>query len=357
MRCPTRSELPPTVGKTGWPWTEESEQLPDIAPHGSSSPRVSIVTPSYNQAQFIEETIRSVLLQGYPNLEYMIIDGGSTDGSLDIIRKYERWLAYWVSEPDRGQSHAINKGLRRATGDILGWLNSDDLYACNTLHHVGSAFASSRDLAMCYGDGIIVDECSRYVKTKSMVDYDKESLFRGTSMAQPAVFLHRRIVEELGPISEKLSYGLDAAYFIRVWHRFSSTQMQYLPKVLAYQREWSGAKTMANIWADELLRVFREFFEEYPDEYRGRRNLRKSAYAKAYRRQAIQQAQFGQRLRAQVSSIRAALLYPKLYDGFRQLSLLSLAIWLGEPRAAKVREAWRRIRTKLRGATRYEPTA
>ena len=119
-RCPQLSELPSSPpGKIGWPWTEESSQLPEKMSDGSPWPRISIVTPSYNQGQFIEETIRSVLLQGYPNVEYIIIDGGSTDNSLEIIKKYEPWLAYWVSEPDRGQSHALNKGIQKATGDIF----------------------------------------------------------------------------------------------------------------------------------------------------------------------------------------------------------------------------------------------
>src|SRR5688572_28969334 len=108
MRCPMLSDLPaPPPGKTGWPWTEETFQLPEAMPDGKRWPRISIVTPSYNQGQFIEETIRSVLLQCYPNLEYIVIDGGSTDDSVEIIEKYKSWLTYWVSEPDKGQVDAI----------------------------------------------------------------------------------------------------------------------------------------------------------------------------------------------------------------------------------------------------------
>lgn len=119
----------------------------------SDWPRITIVTPSLNQGQFIEETIRSVLLQGYPNLEYIIIDGGSTDGSVDIIRKYERWLAYWVSEPDNGQAHAINKGFQRATGDIGAYLNSDDYYQPGALAHVARTFlAHSWDVLLGQSD-------------------------------------------------------------------------------------------------------------------------------------------------------------------------------------------------------------
>lgn len=135
MRCPTLAELPPPPpNRTGWPWTEETPLLLETMPDGSPWPRISIVTPSYNQAQFLEETIRSILLQNYPDLEYIIIDGGSRDGSVKVIKKYKPWLAYWISEPDRGQSHAINKGFERCTGDLITFQNSDDIYLPETFH-------------------------------------------------------------------------------------------------------------------------------------------------------------------------------------------------------------------------------
>src|SRR5688572_24844846 len=140
MSSPSLAQMPPPPPeKTGWPWTEESPQLPDTMPNGQPWPKITIVTPSYNQGQFLEETIRSVLLQGYPNLEYIIMDGGSTDGSVDIIRKYEPYIAYWVSTTDRGQSHAINKGFSLATGHLMGWLNSDDVYAPNALMSIAQS--------------------------------------------------------------------------------------------------------------------------------------------------------------------------------------------------------------------------
>ena len=133
------SQLPePPNGKTGWPWTEESLRLPEHRREGDSWPRISVITPSFNQAQFIEETIRSILLQGYPNLEYFIMDGGSTDGSVEIIKKYSPWLSYWISEKDNGQSDAINRGLKMASGDFATWINSDDLLAKNALFEQAS---------------------------------------------------------------------------------------------------------------------------------------------------------------------------------------------------------------------------
>ena len=144
-------DLPrPGPGRSGWPWTEAPPPLPPTTVNGQAWPRITIVTPSFNQAQYLEETIRSVLLQGYPNLEYLVFDGGSTDGSVDILRRYDRFLDAWVSERDKGQSDAINKGLARCTGTIVNWLCSDDVLLPGALFRVGEAFTKSRESTSCW---------------------------------------------------------------------------------------------------------------------------------------------------------------------------------------------------------------
>jgi glycosyltransferase involved in cell wall biosynthesis len=142
MKPCTAFELPaPEANRTGWPWIVDSSPLPETLADGKPWPKISIVTPSFNQAQYIEETIRSILLQGYPHLEYFILDGGSTDGSVEIIKKYEPWLSGWVSQRDGGQSDAINQGFARCTGEIFNWICSDDLLTPGSLRAVAEAFA------------------------------------------------------------------------------------------------------------------------------------------------------------------------------------------------------------------------
>ncbi len=153
MKCPTIQELPPPPeGKTGWPWTEDSQPLPEMQPDGTPWPKISIVTPSYNQGRFIEETIRAVLLQGYPDIEYTIIDGGSQDETVTILTKYEPWLAYWVSEKDKGQADALNKGFGRATGQIFYWINSDDWPEKEVFGRVVQQFLLFQEVDVLYGD-------------------------------------------------------------------------------------------------------------------------------------------------------------------------------------------------------------
>ncbi len=158
MRCPALRELPPPPpGKTGWPWTEASPDLPDMTQDGRPWPRVSIVTPSYNQGLLIEKTIRSVLLQGYPNLEYIIIDGGSTDGTVQVIREYSPWLTYSVSEPHKGQSAVINRGFLHSTADILGWLNSDDHYMPGAIQKIAEASLEDLEAHVFVGLGRVIN--------------------------------------------------------------------------------------------------------------------------------------------------------------------------------------------------------
>jgi glycosyltransferase involved in cell wall biosynthesis len=195
MRCPRLSDLPtPASGRYGWPWTEESSPLPELQKNSQPWPRISIITPSFNQRPFIEETIRSVLLQGYPNLEYIIMDGGSTDGSVDIILKYQPWLTYWVSEKDNGQADAINKGLDHATGEIANWLNSDDLLYLGALKKVATGYAEDRTALLYNGSALRVDSQGTYGSPYSASPLSAEAAFEGKiPLPQPAIFFSEKL--------------------------------------------------------------------------------------------------------------------------------------------------------------------
>ncbi|MFN5871679.1 MAG: glycosyltransferase family 2 protein [Aphanizomenon sp.] len=214
----TLKDLPPAPeGKRGWPWTEQTEPLPDKMADGSDWPRISIVTPSYNQGQFIEETIRSVLLQGYPNLEYIIIDGRSNDNSVEIIRKYEPWLAYWVSETDNGQANAVNKGIAHSTGNILNFLNSDDLFLPNTVSITAKIFPKDiNSLIVTYGFRL------RMTAEGQIFDFDlppnKINLltFRiGCWIPSETFFFTRKTFNLLKGFNEELEFAIDYDFYLR----------------------------------------------------------------------------------------------------------------------------------------------
>ena len=259
MRCPTLDELPtPPPGKTGWPWTVESPQLPGAMKDRYLWPGVSVVTPSFNQGQYIEETIRSVLLQGYPNLEYMIVDGGSTDGSVDIIRKYEPWLAHWVSEPDRGQSHAINKGWSRATGEVLAWLNSDDVYVQGAVGTAVNALSQHPEVAVVYSNCQYVDTEGGRIVLRRSAEFDLRRLLWNLSsyIPQPTAFICKSALAEVGFMNETLQYSMDYDLWLRIGMRYA---FRYVDEVWAATRMHVQAKTVAfqrEIW-ELKIKVFR----------------------------------------------------------------------------------------------------
>lgn len=244
MRCPSLNDLPqPPPGRVGWPWTAESLRLSAMTQDGSAWPQVSIVTPSYNQGPFLEETIRSVLLQGYPNLEYVIIDGGSTDQSVDIIHKYEPWLTYWVSEGDSGQTEAINKGFTQCRGAILGWLNSDDTYMPQALARVTHFFKMYRDCAVVYGRCQAVDEDDNRIGEVPSEPFSLERLLDVNIMPQPTVFVRRVALNVTGGPDPNLHYAMDHEWWLRMAH--SGFTFGYLPCVLANYRFADGSKSVS----------------------------------------------------------------------------------------------------------------
>ncbi len=216
-------------------------QLADTMSDGRLWPRISIVTPSYNQGQFIEETIRSVLLQGYPNLEYIIFDGGSTDNSVEIIKKYEPWLAYWRSEPDRGQSHAINKGFEKGTGDIFGWINSDDYYYPGVLRAIARAFIKHPDVALVHGyEHHVHPDGSAVVVFPPLRDARAVTLYLGRPLLQLTCFWRSEVHRTIGGLDETLHYQLDYEFLLRLTYRYPSL---YVPFCMGAFRRYPEQKS------------------------------------------------------------------------------------------------------------------
>jgi glycosyltransferase involved in cell wall biosynthesis len=236
------------ASKAGWPWTEASAPLPGKMPDGSNWPRISIVTPSYNQGEFIEETIRSVLLQGYPNLEYIIIDGGSTDNSVEIIKKYKPWLTYWVSEKDRGQSHAINKGFEHATGEIYAWLNSDDYYLPVALKAFAQAYGTDKRSVAWAGSALEINkEGEKIGEFEPRIDGDLaffSDWWISSRIRQPACAFPAALFNAVEGVDENLHYAMD----FDLWLKLRKLG-QFIPinEKIACVRLYPEIKTRSNI--------------------------------------------------------------------------------------------------------------
>lgn len=271
------SQLPsPPPEATDWSWVKNQDKSYAL-PGNYNWPRITVVTPSFNQAQYIEETIRSILLQDYPNLEYIVIDGGSSDNSVEIIKKYESRLAYWVSEPDQGQAHAINKGFARATGSLLGWINSDDLLLPESLFKLAQAY-KLHPKKILLGDLINHKEQLGTYELARQSDVTFESIvepWRNQShWQQPGTFFPSTVFQRVGPLDESLRYVFDWDWMLRA---LQSTEVHYLRQPVALFRFHAESKTVgeASNWSTEEQVILGRYWPLLP-------NLNSAASKAAY---------------------------------------------------------------------------
>jgi|SRR5215207_9190515 len=226
----------------------------------SQSPLVSIVTPSLDQGRFIRATIESILSQNYPNLEYWVIDGGSKDETLEILKSYGDRL-HWVSEPDSGQSQAVNKGWKKSQGKILGWVNADDLLEPLAVHYAVDALLARPDIGAVYGDAVYIDGHDTVIQAYPTRVFNYMTLVSETEnfIPQPSVFIHRNVLEKTGFLNEALHYVMDYDLWLRMG---MIAPMEYLPVKMSALRLHSSAKTVKGMsqFANEFALVYENLF-------------------------------------------------------------------------------------------------
>jgi glycosyltransferase involved in cell wall biosynthesis len=226
---------------------------------------VSVITPSYNQADFIEDTLRSVRNQTYPHIEHLVFDGGSDDGTVETLRRFEaetaddpHYTLEWVSEPDRGQSHAINKGFERVSGEVVGWLNSDDVYFYReTVERMIEAFEARPDADVLYGDHVEIDRDGAIRRVRRALDWDYDRLRRSYSIPQPATFFRDYVVADRG-LDTDLDYSMDLEYWLYLGRRYT---VEHVPSLVAGNRMYPENKRTAgdDAHAEESARVRRAY--------------------------------------------------------------------------------------------------
>ena len=248
----------------------------------SELPLVSIVTPSYNQAAFLEETIQSVLAQDYPNVEYIIVDGGSTDGSVEIISRYADQLSWWVSEPDRGQSDAINKGLRHSQGNYFGYINSDDLLMPSAVRMAVEYLESNPDVGMVYGDVEYINASGETIRLYQSRPFDLIEIVRTARnwVPQPGSLIRRVVLDDVGGLDPEIQYNMDQEHLYRIGLKYT---VAYLPVTLARFRLHQESKTVSGAErnaASEVL-IYQKLFDR-ADLPLVLRSLRSEAWSAAY---------------------------------------------------------------------------
>lgn len=261
-----------SLDKKKWPWNFASN---DVNQEESAIlPKITIVTPSYNQADFLEETILSIINQKYPNLEYIIIDGGSTDNSVEIIKKYEKHIDYWFSEKDFGQSHAINKGFAKATGAILNWINSDDVLCENALLNIGKAYLSRKnDNVIIAGYGYEIDENGTVISDRKV--FRRTAIVSNLNLSisgnpiQQSLFFSKKLLLEVGGISPLLRYPMDMELHSKF--EYLKPEIFIIEEYLASFRKHSNSKTVSQDYKMLLEKInlikYLSFYVEDKKEY------------------------------------------------------------------------------------------
>ena len=229
-----------------------------IPKKNSDSPSISVIVPSLNQGQYIERTIASVVEQDYPNKECIVIDAGSKDNTVDVLKSFGDSIR-WISEPDRGQSHGINKGVGLSSGEIIGWLNSDDTYVAGALTAIAEYFSTHSDADIVYGNGNFIDEADRVMRPYPTKEYDYELFRHECYICQPALFLRRGIFEEFGGLDEAFRFAMDYEYWLRIGRK---KNLVFINTLLAnYRLHGSSITTQSrrDMYREVLPLLQREF--------------------------------------------------------------------------------------------------
>jgi len=304
----------------------------------SSSPLVSIITPSYNQAKYLEDTIRSVLDQDYPNLEYIVVDGASTDGSVGIIRKYEDKLAWWVSEKDRGQAEAINKGLARTKGEIVAWLNSDDICLPGAISSAVKVFEEHPDVVLVYGNMLAVDENGETINILRYHQLNLEDLLCFQIIGQPAVFFRREALENAGELDLTYHFLLDHHLWLR---------LALQGRILHVDETWAAARYHAEAKNRAAFRILDWAHQTQPELASVLTKFERRARASAHRVDARYLLDGGQPWAALKAWTRALFIHPP--TAFARLNILASAL-LQLSGLGTLREMYlKRRQTRLKG--------